>query len=90
VNVLAAGQEKICRALSASGGDKFAGVPWRPGPHGDPIIDGAVAWIACTIGAVYPAGDHRIVIGRVDDLEADAATSPLLFFRSRYEHLASA
>jgi 3-hydroxy-9,10-secoandrosta-1,3,5(10)-triene-9,17-dione monooxygenase reductase component len=90
VNVLAAGQEEICRGLSASGGDKFTGVQWQPGPHGDPVIDGAVAWIACTIGAVHPAGDHHIVIGRVDDLDADTTASPLLFFRSRYEHLASA
>lgn len=90
VNILAEGQEEICRAMSASGGDKFAGVPWRPGTHGDPVIDGVVAWIACTIDAVHPAGDHHIVIGRVGDLEADFAASPLLFFRSRYEHLASA
>lgn len=84
VNVLAEGQEEICRALSASGGDKFAHVPWQPGPHGDPVIDGAVAWIACTIESVHPAGDHRIVLGHVDDLEADTGASPLLFFRSRY------
>lgn len=90
VNVLAADQEQVCGALSASGGDKFADVAWRPGPHGDPVIDGVVAWIGCTIDAVHDAGDHHIVIGRVDDLEAGTAVSPLLFFRSRYGHLVSA
>ncbi|MGW7604022.1 MULTISPECIES: flavin reductase family protein [Streptomyces] len=90
VNVLATDQEWICRALSVSGGDKFAEVPWRPGPHGDPVIDGAVAWIGRTIEAVHDAGDHRIVIGRVDDLDADSTASPLLFFQSRYNQLVSA
>ncbi|MFH8533492.1 flavin reductase family protein [Streptomyces tendae] len=90
VNVLAAGQERICRALSVSGGDKFADVAWRPGPHGDPVIDDVVAWIGCTIEAMHDAGDHHIVVGRVDDLEADTAASPLLFFRSHYDQLASA
>jgi flavin reductase (DIM6/NTAB) family NADH-FMN oxidoreductase RutF len=90
VNVLAADQERICRSLSASGGDKFAEVPWRPGPHGDPVIDDVVAWIACTIEAVHDAGDHCIVVGRVDELEADAAASPLVFFQSHYGQLTAA
>ncbi|WP_327296920.1 MULTISPECIES: flavin reductase family protein [unclassified Streptomyces] len=89
VNVLAADQERVCRALSVSGGDKFAEVHWRPGAHGDPVIDGAVAWIDCTIEAVHDAGDHHIVIGRVNDLDADDTASPLLFFRSRYDRLAA-
>lgn len=90
VNILATDQERICRALSVSGGDKFAEVTWRPGPNGDPVIDGVVAWIGCTIEAVHDVGDHHIVIGRVDDLDADSTASPLLFFRSRYNHLVSA
>ena len=90
VNVLAAGQEQVCRALSVPGRDKFADVAWHPGPHGDPVIDRVVAWISCTIDAVHDAGDHHIVVGRVDDLEAGTAPSPLLFFRSQYGHLMSA
>ncbi|GAA1709601.1 hypothetical protein GCM10009680_58220 [Streptomyces yatensis] len=90
MNVLATDQEWICRALSVSGGDKFTQVPWRPGPHEAPVIDGAVAWIGCTIEAVHAVGDHRIVIGRVDDLVADSTASPLLFFQSRYNQLVSA
>jgi flavin reductase (DIM6/NTAB) family NADH-FMN oxidoreductase RutF len=90
VNVLAADHERICRAMSVSGGDKFAEVTWQPGPHGDPVIDGVVAWIDCTIEAVHDAGDHYIVIGRVEDLDADSTASPLLFFQSRYNHLTTA
>ncbi|TVT61279.1 flavin reductase family protein [Amycolatopsis rhizosphaerae] len=90
VNVLAVGQEDLCQALAVPGADKFAGVDWHPGPHGDPVLDGVVAWIGCTIEAMHDAGDHRIVIGRVDDLAAGTAAEPLLFFRRRYHHLAAA
>ncbi|WP_037568703.1 flavin reductase family protein [Phaeacidiphilus oryzae] len=89
VNVLADGQEEVCRRLSARGGDKFAGLDWRPGPHGDPVLDGVVAWIGCTIESVHDAGDHHIVLGRVDGLAADTAASPLLFFRSAYHQVAA-
>lgn len=90
VNVLAADQEWICRALSVPGNDKFAEVAWRPGPHGDPVIDGVVAWIECTIDAAHEAGDHHIVVGRVNDLGADTQASPLLFFRSHYGRVVAA
>ena len=90
VNVLADGQEAVCRALAAPGGDKFDGVGWRPGPHGDPVLDGVVAWIGCTIETVHDAGDHRIVVGRVGDLATGPAAKPLLFFRSQYSHFAAA
>lgn len=89
VNVLSAGQEPVCRALAVSGGDKFAGLDWRPGPHGDPVLDGVTAWIGCTVETVHDAGDHYIVLGRVDELDADPGSSPLLFYRSGYGRLAS-
>ncbi|MEV5312109.1 flavin reductase family protein [Streptomyces sp. NPDC052610] len=64
VNVLVADQEWFCCALSVSAGDKFAEVARRPGPQGDPVIDGAVAWTGCTNEAGHDAGDHYIVMPR--------------------------
>ncbi|GAA3729020.1 hypothetical protein GCM10023082_28560 [Streptomyces tremellae] len=90
VNVLAADQEQVCRALAVSGGDKFAHLDWQPGPHGDPVLDGVVAWIGCTVEAIHAAGDHHIVVGRVDDLAAVRTADPLLFLRSGYHHVAAA
>ncbi|SEO90654.1 flavin reductase family protein [Amycolatopsis saalfeldensis] len=90
VNVLAAGQEAVCHALAVPGGDKFADLGWQPGPHGNPVLDGVVAWIGCTIETMHDAGDHRIVVGRVEDLATGTTAEPLLFFRGRYPHLAAA
>jgi 3-hydroxy-9,10-secoandrosta-1,3,5(10)-triene-9,17-dione monooxygenase reductase component len=84
VNVLAADQQHLSGGFARSGVDKFAGVSWWPGPHGAPVLDGACAWIGCTLWREYDGGDHTIVAGRVHDLGADATRSPLLFHRGRY------
>ena len=84
VNVLASDQEPLCRRIATVGPGKFDGVPWRPGPLGSPILDGAVSWIECTIEDVREAGDHYIVLGRVHDLGVARSTLPLLFFQGGY------
>jgi flavin reductase (DIM6/NTAB) family NADH-FMN oxidoreductase RutF len=84
VNVLAEEQEALSAGFARSGVDKFAGVGWRPGPHGAPVLDGACAWIGCTLWREYDGGDHTIVVGRVRDLAADESRVPLLFHRGRY------
>ncbi|SNS80429.1 NADH-FMN oxidoreductase RutF, flavin reductase (DIM6/NTAB) family [Geodermatophilus saharensis] len=84
VNVLAEDQSGLSAAFARSGVDKFAGVAWRPSPHGSPVLDGVVAWIDCTLWAEYDGGDHTIVAARVLDLGADPDRRPLLFHRGGY------
>ncbi|MFJ8799328.1 flavin reductase [Streptomyces sp. NPDC102487] len=84
VNVLASDQEPLCRQIATSKEGKFDGVGWRPGPLGAPILDRAVSWIECTFEEVREAGDHFIVLGRVQDLAVERATLPLLFFQGGY------
>lgn len=84
VNVLDADQEDVCRAIATRKTDKFAGIDWHPSPGGNPVVDGAVAWIDCVAEQVHDAGDHQIVVGRVQDLDLGDGDSPLLFFRGGY------
>lgn len=84
VNVLAAQQEDVCRAVASRKMNKFHDIPWRPSATGNPIIDGAVAYIDCTVEEIHNAGDHHIVIGRAHDLQLTGAGYPLLFFRGGY------
>lgn len=88
VNVLAAHQEEVCRALAAKSDDKFKALIWRPAGSGSPILEGAVAWIDCDIESVQEAGDHYIVIGRVRELDNPSTDLPLLFFRGGYGRFA--
>ncbi|MBO2463496.1 flavin reductase family protein [Actinomadura sp. LCR2-06] len=72
MNVLSAGQEDVCRAVAMRKTNKFRDIGWRPPPAGNPIINGAVAWIDCVTEQLHDAGGHQIVVGRVLHLQEDA------------------
>ena len=52
--------------------------------HGVPVLDGALAWLACDLVDLREAGDHTIGVGAVTQMEADAQGEPLVFFRGAY------
>lgn len=84
VNVLAENQADLSGVFSSKIEDRFAGVEWTTAATGAPVITGCLAWIDCEIEAVYEGGDHWIVLGRVNDMDATEDGGPLLFFRGGY------
>lgn len=84
VNILAATQEDVCRAVTMRKKDKLAGIDWQPTAVGNPVITGSVAYIDCTVEDIHDAGDHHIVVGRVHELAVRDSSYPLLFFRGGY------
>ncbi|MES2666140.1 MAG: flavin reductase family protein [Pseudomonadota bacterium] len=81
VNVLSADQGAQCLQMSSRTGDRFAGLGWRASASGDPILDGVVAWIDCTLHAVSDAGDHDFVLGHVRGMAVESGKAPLIFHR---------
>jgi flavin reductase (DIM6/NTAB) family NADH-FMN oxidoreductase RutF len=51
--------------------------------HGLPLLDGALAHIACRVVDVHPAGDHVLWIGEVEHLYHREG-EPLLFYTGRF------
>ena len=90
VNVLADEQIELCRRFASRGGDKFEGASHRLSQRGLPLLDGVVAHIECAIADEIEAGDHTIVLGRVETLAVERAAGPLLFFKGVYGHFAAA
>ncbi|OLT31504.1 flavin oxidoreductase [Actinomadura sp. CNU-125] len=88
VNILSEPQLEVCKRLAVRGGDKFAGIDWTESPGGAPLIDGALAWIECSVEREHVAGDHVIVVARVHDLDGRHDADPLLFYRGGYGRLA--
>ncbi|MGI5269873.1 flavin reductase family protein [Nonomuraea sp. CA-218870] len=84
VNMLAEHQRAVCVQMATRGGDKFAGLTWRDSPAGNPVLDGALAWIDCRVEAEHPAGDHVIVVARVLQLDTHADGGPLVFYNRSY------
>jgi 3-hydroxy-9,10-secoandrosta-1,3,5(10)-triene-9,17-dione monooxygenase reductase component len=86
VNILGADQESVSRIMAGKSADKFADVAWHPEATGAPIIDGSLGWIDCLIENVIDAGDHELVVGRVQAIGHNEG-KPLCYFRGGYAGL---
>ena len=73
VNILSEAQKDVSNTFARPGEDRFSGVDWRDGPNGGPIIGGASAWFDCSMFKTVDAGDHVILIGRVEAFETSPA-----------------
>jgi len=83
VNILSEGQKDISSTFAKKVEDRFATVYWRKGPAGHPILAGVSAWFDCTLHQVVDAGDHAILIGRVEGFEATSSPG-LGYYRGTY------
>ena len=87
VSVLGAGQEALARgfASKAPHTEKFREVGWSE-RDGVPILEGAIAWVACALRETHPGGDHEIAVGEVLDAGGDGG-DPLVFYAGAYRTL---
>ncbi len=87
VSVLAGDQEAIARgfASKAPHTEKFRDAGWSE-RSGVPILDGAVAWVACALRELHPGGDHEVAIGEVLEAGGEGG-DPLVFFAGGYRPL---
>jgi 3-hydroxy-9,10-secoandrosta-1,3,5(10)-triene-9,17-dione monooxygenase reductase component len=88
-SVLSAGQESLSRLFATRGADKFASCRWEAAPSGRPIIAAAAAWYDCEIEATIPAGDHKLVLGRVVATGCAEDRDPLVFLGGAYGRVAT-
>jgi flavin reductase (DIM6/NTAB) family NADH-FMN oxidoreductase RutF len=83
VNVLKQGQLELARRFGTRSGrneDKLAGIRWKPGRSGAPILEEALAYFDCELSGRHRAGDHELVLGRVVDGKIlDPGAAPLTY-----------
>jgi flavin reductase (DIM6/NTAB) family NADH-FMN oxidoreductase RutF len=102
ISVLGAHQEDACRQLSARSADarsadgqgadareanKFATLRWRATDGGAVFMEGASAWLECSVYREVTVGDHDIVLLLVHELDSDPSVAPLVFHASRFRRL---
>lgn len=87
INVLAGDQADVARRFSTKDPhpEKWDGVGWSE-RAGTPMIQGSAIWLACELADVHEGGDHSIVTGVVEELEAGHG-GPLLFIGGDYRPL---
>jgi len=69
VNILSETQVDVSNTFARPVEDRFAAVDWHPGPHGSPVFEGVSAWFDCSMFNTVEAGDHLILIGKVEAFE---------------------
>ncbi|HWP20535.1 MAG TPA: flavin reductase family protein [Burkholderiaceae bacterium] len=84
INILAADQVELAERFATKDVDRFAGVPWRPGLAGAPVLEGCAAVFECFNRSRYEEGDHVIFVGEVEHCSRREDASPLIFHGGRY------
>jgi flavin reductase (DIM6/NTAB) family NADH-FMN oxidoreductase RutF len=74
VNILSEDQKDVSNTFARPVEDRFAAVDWRIGPHGSPVFADVAAWFDCAAHDVVDAGDHVILIGRVEGFDNSGKT----------------
>ena len=84
INILAADQKALAQRFATRDIDRFAGVPWREGAGGAPVLEGVAAVFECANRSQYQEGDHVIFVGEVESCHWAPNAQPLIFHGGRY------
>ena len=85
VNVLRASDADLAAVFASKrvAREKFESVTHSES-HGVPVLDSALAWIACELRELIPGGDHDIGIGEVIGMGDGEPGDPLVWFGGSY------
>lgn len=83
VNILSEQQKETSNIFAQKVEDRFGLIDWRASDNGTPLIDGSSAWFDCALHQVIDAGDHAILLGRVEGFDS-AGTAGLGYYRGAY------
>jgi flavin reductase (DIM6/NTAB) family NADH-FMN oxidoreductase RutF len=85
VSILAGDQEPLSLHFAkAAHRPDLVRFVWRSGV---PLLDSALVHLSCTLEATYPAGDHSLHEGWVEELGYDDG-NPLVFYAGSFRSLA--
>lgn len=91
ISVLKQGQQAISEYFAQPEQDSEAerrlALRYRWTPEGVPVLEDTALQLSCSVVAAHVAGDHTIIVGKVEDAEIHGG-EPLLFFRGEYRHIA--
>ncbi|GGK52696.1 flavin reductase family protein [Nocardia camponoti] len=87
LSLLGTDQAPAAKALGGRNGDRFRETALHDGTGEALFIDGATAWIEGVPESQVAAGDHTVVILRVNRIAARDNADPLVFHASRFRTL---
>lgn len=87
ISVLSEEHDGAARVLAAKDGDRFAGIDIEIRDGGAVFVAGTSVRMDVTVEQQVPAGDHDIVVLRINQLLTDTAVEPIVFHRSSFRRL---
>ena len=88
VSVLSEEQDRACSQLAAKCGDRFERLEWFATEGGAVLLEGAAVSLDCAAVEEIAAGDHQLVLLRIEALTFQPTVNPLVFHGSRFRKLA--
>ena len=88
VNILSESQQEISNRFAAHLDDKFAGIEYREGIAGIPVLLNCLVNLECRLKNSYDGGDHTIFIGEIEEATF-RDRRPLLYFHGNYRKLST-
>lgn len=89
ISVLGENHDHVAGQLASKTADRFAGLSLRVTSGSAIFIEGASAWLECSVKEVLAAGDHGIVLMTVNGLTMSPNVEPLVFHGSAFRSLQS-
>lgn len=89
VNVLRSGERELAGQLGKSAlqrPDKLATIAFHLGVNFCPILDNALAWVACEVRHTVEAGDSTLIVAEVVDVGMLGEGQPLTMAEAGFRH----
>lgn len=89
INVFRRGDRELAGKLGKSAlkfPNKLEGMAYSFGPGDAPILDDALAWVACRVTNTVEAGDSTLVIAEVIDVGMQGEGEPLTMNEAGFRH----
>ncbi|MDQ9023262.1 flavin reductase family protein [Acinetobacter sichuanensis] len=83
INILAEEQKDISNIFARPSDDRFASLDWTISVNNNPLINHVTAWFDCTMHQIIDAGDHAILIGKIENFESNGYAG-LGYYRGGY------
>jgi flavin reductase ActVB len=87
VNILSVQQRDLSQRFATKGDAKYQDILFEQGQTGTPLLSHCLAYLECSIHAIYPGGDHHIIVGLVRHAHLGVerhVTQPLLYYTRTY------
>ena len=80
--------ELFAKPVQEEGATERLGIKFHWTNSGIPLLEEALAHLGCNVVGEYPAGDHTLILGEVECMDAGDG-QPLLYHMGRYRQLQS-